>query len=504
MATIVAAGGGGNWTAGATWTGGVVPTAADDVQLKSTSGNVTINAAAVCRSLDCTGYTNTLTHNSATTLTIGDGTAGPAGLALKLVSGMTYARVNSPTSDGAMAFVSTSATQQTITTAAKSMGNISINGSGSSYILGDSLNLQQLEGGLSILAGTLSCSTFAVTAAYIIVNGAAATINLGSATHILDRRGANWEVVSGTVNAQSSTLKLVTDSYFTSTFKGGGKTYNNVWFARDLAADGDNVVTGSNTFADFKDSGTYAHNLLFTAGTTQTVSTFTVSGVSAAARITINSAAASTATHAIVKSGGGTISCDWLNIQHSVATPASTWYAGANSVNNQATVTAGSGWRFTAVPPVLPPFPAAAAIAGMPAMTVEVSFVTDSLDTSPVWVDIAGYVRSGSIRSGRTNELDEFQTGSCSLTLDNRARTFDPSYTTGPYYGYLKARQQCRISATYSAVTYELFQGFVSGWTLAPDLSGDSVCQIQGYDGLSYLAGVDLPIDIYKIGRAHV
>jgi hypothetical protein len=61
----------------------------------------------------------------------------------------------------------------------------------------------------------------------------------------------------------------------------------------------------------------------------------------------------------------------------------------------------------------------------------------------------------------------------------------------------LKARRQCRIRATYSAVTYDLFYGFVSGWTLSPDISGDSVCQIEGYDGLGYLAGVDLPIDLY-------
>ena len=135
--------------------------------------------------------------------------------------------------------------------------------------------------------------------------------------------------------------------------------------------------------------------------------------------------------------------------------------------------------------------------AELPTLVVEVAFTSDSLDTTPTWVDITSYVRAGSVRSGRTNELDEFQTGSCSLTLDNRTRRFDPLYAAGPYYGNLKARRQCRIRATYSAVTYDLFYGFVSGWTLAPDISGDSVCQIEGYDGLSYLAGVDLPSDFY-------
>lgn len=135
--------------------------------------------------------------------------------------------------------------------------------------------------------------------------------------------------------------------------------------------------------------------------------------------------------------------------------------------------------------------------AGMPTVTVEVAFVSDSLSTSPTWVDISSYVRAGSIKMGRSSEIDEYQAGSCSLTLDNRTRRFDPFYTAGPYYGNLKARRQCRISTTYNSVTYRMFYGFVSGWKLAPDMSGDSVCQIEGYDGLGYLAGIDLPVDYF-------
>ena len=136
-------------------------------------------------------------------------------------------------------------------------------------------------------------------------------------------------------------------------------------------------------------------------------------------------------------------------------------------------------------------------VAAMPTLKVEIAFTVDTLNTAPSWSDVTSYVRAGSIRMGRTNELEEYQTGSCSLTLDNRARTFDPFYTAGPYFGNLEARKQCRITATYASVTYDLFYGFVSGWKLAPDITGDSVCQIEGYDGLSYLAGVDLPPDYF-------
>lgn len=119
------------------------------------------------------------------------------------------------------------------------------------------------------------------------------------------------------MNANTSTIKFTNVSASDVTFAGGGKTYNNVWFARG-ASTGSITISGSNTFADFKDTGTVAHSLLYTAGTTQTVATFTVNGT-AGNLITINST--TTATHALVKSGGGTISCDYLNIQHSVATP---------------------------------------------------------------------------------------------------------------------------------------------------------------------------------------
>ena len=94
MATITAAAGGGNWSATGTWVGGVVPTAADDVVLASTSGNVTIDVNSVCRSLDCQAsgnYAGTLTFSGVNYLTIGDATAGAGNRALRLSSAMTYA-----------------------------------------------------------------------------------------------------------------------------------------------------------------------------------------------------------------------------------------------------------------------------------------------------------------------------------------------------------------------------------------------------------------------------
>lgn len=170
------------------------------------------------------------------------------------------------------------------------------------------------------------------------------TIGVGSSSNV-------WQMSITTnlvFNAGNSTIKLSDTTNNVQTFVGGGLTYHDIWWSRS-ASTGNITVSGNNTFADFKDDGIAAHSLLFTAGTTQHVTTFTV-GNNATAIVTITSAAGSTSTHALVKDGGGTISTDYLNIQHSVATPSSTWYAGLNSTDNQAVATAGSGWLFIAAP----------------------------------------------------------------------------------------------------------------------------------------------------------
>jgi hypothetical protein len=71
-----------------------------------------------------------------------------------------------------------------------------------------------------------------------------------------------------TLDAETSTIKLSGGEG--AEFNGAGKTYNNIWFS---------ILTGiadSNTFNDFKiDEGL---TVVFTAGTTQTVSSFTAVG----------------------------------------------------------------------------------------------------------------------------------------------------------------------------------------------------------------------------------
>ncbi|NTW34116.1 MAG: hypothetical protein HGB12_16110, partial [Bacteroidetes bacterium] len=234
---------------------------------------------------------------------------------------------------------------QTVT--ATTYGNLTISCTGYTATLGGAISAART---LSIINGTLTAvnggNNYVISAGSISV-GASGTLNPGSATHLLSGTGTVFDnTAAGTISANTGTLKITDQSNTAITFAGGGKTYNNIYFNRG-ASTGTNTITGSNTFNDFKDDGTASHSILFTTGSTQTVNTFTVSGT-AGNSITINST--TTGTHALVKAGGGTNICDYLNIQHSVVTPACTWFAGENSVNNQIVSVAGSGWLFTAPP----------------------------------------------------------------------------------------------------------------------------------------------------------
>lgn len=166
------------------------------------------------------------------------------------------------------------------------------------------------------------------------------TITMGSGTFTLSGTGTVWNMatITGlTFTEWTSTIKIIDATSQTKTFSGGGETFNNVWCTG--AGTWSFNFIGSNTFNDFK-VDTPPHTINFTAWTTTTVTTFTVTGT-AGNLMTIGSITA--ATHTLTKAGGGTISGDYFSISNSTATPATTWYAGTHSTdwgNN-------SWWSFT-------------------------------------------------------------------------------------------------------------------------------------------------------------
>ena len=176
------------------------------------------------------------------------------------------------------------------------------------------------------------------------------SITMGNGIWTLTGTGTPWNIVatSLTLNPNASLINITDTSSTAITFAGGSTTYYGLQFNR-AGSTASNTLTGNNTFVNFIDLGTATHSLLFTAASTQTIGNFVVNG-NPAGQISLNST--TTATFTLTKSPAGLVNCDYLNIQHCVASPSTgTWYAGTNSVNNQAVVTAGSGWIFTNIPP---------------------------------------------------------------------------------------------------------------------------------------------------------
>jgi hypothetical protein len=130
-----------------------------------------------------------------------------------------------------------------------------------------------------------------------------------------------------------------------------------------------------------------------------------------------------------------------------------------------------------------------AGLANMPVVGVFISFTDGPYVVEPTWVEVTQYVRDINVRRGRGNDLQQFPSGSATLTLDNRARLFDPFNTAGIYYGNLKPRRQIKIVGQWAGVTYPIFRGFIAGWPVGYSDGGkDSTVQIDCFDALGLLA----------------
>ena len=174
MAARYAKTAGGNWSSANTWSAtspaGVdnagAPTSADDAILLLASGNVTIDATSVCKTLDCTTYTGTLTHG-AFTLTVSG--------SVTLVAGMTYAP--GITASTVLALAATG----TLTSGGKVLPKITM-GTGT-FTLGDNIQIgdnSTFSGDISIFPGTL------------VPNGKKITVTNIGGTRVIDCPGTTF------------------------------------------------------------------------------------------------------------------------------------------------------------------------------------------------------------------------------------------------------------------------------------------------------------------------
>jgi hypothetical protein len=222
---------GGNWSAAGTWSAtsgggsdGAGLNAGDAVILDAnSSGTFTIDGAISIVTLDCTGFTGTLVHNSVI-LTV-------SGNTFKLVAGMTHA----PAASRTVIFTSTSGTTA-ITTAGKTLGIPQFNGAGGTFQFQDAF---ACVGTCTLTAGTLDANNQSVTLGAMSSTGAGVTraITMGSGTWTINgASGTIWDLASAAANltltAGTSTLLFSGTANGTRTAQfGTSKTYATVTIA---------------------------------------------------------------------------------------------------------------------------------------------------------------------------------------------------------------------------------------------------------------------------------
>ncbi len=108
---------------------------------------------------------------------------------------------------------------------------------------------------------------------------------------------------------------------------------------------------------------------------------------------------------------------------------------------------------------------------------------------STTWTDESVYVRDVTSSRGRNTENGTFDAGRLSITLDNRTRRFDPNYAAGALFGNLLPMRRVRVRATFNAITYPIWHGFVDDLPQAYDISNkDATVTIQCTDGFAVMA----------------
>ena len=100
--------------------------------------------------------------------------------------------------------------------------------------------------------------------------------------------------------------------------------------------------------------------------------------------------------------------------------------------------------------------------------------------------DVSQYLRSVSVRRGRSSALDKFEAASVVVALENRARLFDPTAGTAvsPYAPSMKPRKEIVVEFNGQRA----FTGQVEDWDLSYELSGDSVAVAKASDGFTLLS----------------
>ncbi|MFE1272062.1 hypothetical protein [Streptomyces sp. NPDC058758] len=130
----------------------------------------------------------------------------------------------------------------------------------------------------------------------------------------------------------------------------------------------------------------------------------------------------------------------------------------------------------------------------MAGLTVQAGFGYSAVDSDIVWTDITQWVQTAgggevSITRGASDERAETQTGTLSLSLDNRDGRFTPGNAGSPYYPNVRRNTPIRVIKTVvpekNWLTGTSFENDAHGWVPAPGAAP----QAYARDTAHHLAG---------------
>lgn len=234
---------------------------------------------------------------------------------------------------------------QTITSAGKTFTSwaFTVNSINGTVQLADALIISG-PNGLTITSGTFNNIAYTATVTSsggaTVANSAAAILNIGTGGWVFSATSGPTIFSAGalsTVTYGSGATITISQS---NTFAGGGQSYPKLIISGGIAST--LTITGNNTFAEIASTKTIAATLSL-AATIQTVGAWTAAGT-AGKLLTVSGTSVASLAYLVLTGAPTTSAVDYLSISNVRATPlATTWYAGANSVNNGSL-----GWIFAA------------------------------------------------------------------------------------------------------------------------------------------------------------
>lgn len=287
------------------------------------AGTDTINniASNVFGSFDFTGFSGTWANLTRTLYG-----------SLTLSATMTAAAGTNNTS-----FRATSGTQVITSNGVTLDFTTNVNAPGATVQLADALTLGSTRV-LNLTDGSFNAAGFNVTTGTVTAGASFDTLTMGAGTWTIQGSGASAWSINAAVTVVPGTSTVSMTSASAKTFVGAGKTYYNL----TQGGAGALTVTGANTFNDITNT-TQPVSILFTAGTTTTVSALSLAGT-AGNLVTIGSVTA--ASHTLSKASG-TVIVRYCTISRSTATGGANWLAPTSGGNVDGANN--SGWSFAAI-----------------------------------------------------------------------------------------------------------------------------------------------------------